>query len=606
MSGKYRIIRVIAFWLLAVLFVIFVFLPSVNKINTDFPNYYVSSNMLLDGKDLKDAYDNIEFNRQLLLYGIQGQIVSFVPYPPVNALLMLPVARLSPLDAKLVWNFLSSLLLITCIYVLTKLVQVDFYSIGIIFFLSGYALANNFLFGQAYLLMLFCLLLSVYFMKQDKDILSAFFISLSIVLKFYTIFFLFLFIFKKRFKLLFWCIAFCILLYIPVVLITGLDLNYFYFSKLMPRLGDGWVGTVYAVEYQSFFSLLHRLFHFEPSLNPNPLVQNNVAFYFFKYMWIFGLLSVSLAYVQKGEENLKLEVSLFCIIALLLLPLNASYQYVVLIPAVIFMGEYFLKQKKYLVLGVIVFVMASINSPLQVWAVNQAKNTSFFILGYAKLMGLLYLWIVNLRVLGKETGFKPFNPRMRKLLYIGGIHVFFLTILSGVVNQSETDNAVPLVKSMNFLVTNPSALNTQPEKFIYTECINEKFVLRSNFGLSIDNESIFYPRMVNEYMLEYETVENCKAVKKIIDLATGEYVLTNPSKRVTPEISKSGKWQCYVESGQVIIEELRTGIKTQLTRGKQFCSLPVFAENDTKIIFSSDRNRGVGFSTLYEIPMITK
>lgn len=604
MTGRYRTFTVIVFWVFAALFVFFVFLPSVKKVNTDFPNYYVSSNMLLDGKDLKDVYDNVEFNRQLLLYGIVGQIVSFVPYPPVNALLMLPIAKLPPLDAKLVWNFFNAFLLLACIYVLSKMVKIDFYSVGIIFFLSAYALANNFLFGQVYLLILFMLLLSVYFMMQGKDILSAFFISLSIVLKFYTIFFIFLFIFKRRLRLLFWCIGFCFLLYIPVILLTGFDLNYYYFTELMPRLGDGWVGTVYAVEYQSFISLLHRLFHYEPTLNPDPLAQSELFFYAAKYLWIFVILSVSLSYIKKNVENIKLEISLFCVIALLLLPLNASYQYVVLIPAVVFMGKHFLDQKKYLLPASIVIVMALINSPVQVWIVDQVKETPFFFLGYVKLMGLLYLWLVNLKELGKVTGIKPLDSRMRSLLYVGGIHVIALSAFSVVMNRPADDNALPLVHNSNFLITMPSALNTIPEKFVYTECINEKFVLRSNFGLSINSENVFYPKMINESLLEYETIEKKIPVRKILDLSTSESVQTALTKGEEFAVSKNGKWKCFIHKGQLILEEISSGNKQQLTHGRQISSFPVFSYNDTKIIFASDRNRGVGFSTLYVIDVV--
>jgi hypothetical protein len=365
----------------------------------------------------------------------------------------------------------------------------------------------------------------------------------------------------------------------------------------MPRLGDGWVGTVYAVEYQSFISLLHRLFHFEPALNPYPLVQSELMFYLFKYLWIFSILFVSLAFVRKSCENLKLELSLFCITSLLLLPLNASYQYIILVPAVIFIGEYLLSKKKYLQLAIIVLVMALTNSPLQVWIVNQLSGGPLYMLAYVKLMGLLYLWLINLRLLKGE----PVPFRVLKFISAGLSFAVLLAAISFISAKSINDNAVPLVNSRNFLITMPSALNTVPEKFVYTECINEKFVLRSNFGLSIESENVFYPRLINEAMLEYETVENKIPVKKILDLSTGESVITEPKVRSHLVLSNNGKMRCYTAGGEVILEELRTGNKTQLTRGRQICSFPVFSENDTKIIFASDRNRGVGFTTLYEI-----
>nr|HMT11467.1 hypothetical protein [Ignavibacteria bacterium] len=70
------------------------------------------------------------------MYGIEGQIVSFVPYPPLTALLMLPIARLEPLTAKLYWNIMNLLLLAASIIVIKKLVSLDIFSVGIIFFLS--------------------------------------------------------------------------------------------------------------------------------------------------------------------------------------------------------------------------------------------------------------------------------------------------------------------------------------------------------------------------------------------------------------------------------------------------------------------------------------
>jgi hypothetical protein len=600
MKRKNKLISAILFYLIAVLFIAFVFVPSMKKINTDFPNYYVSSNMLLDGKDMKTAYDNVEFNRQLLLYGIEGQIVSFIPYPPVSAILFLPIAKLEPLTAKLVWNIFNVILLIFCIYVLWKLTNFDFYNIGIIFFLSAYALTNNFLFGQAYLLVLLCLCLSIYFMIQGKDLLAALFMALSIVLKFYTVYFIFLFIFKKRFKLLFYTIAFGLMLYIPVVLITGYDVNLFYYSKLIFRLSDGWVGTAYAVEYQSFITLLHKLFNYEPVLNPHPLINSLVMFYIFKYLFVCGVLSVSLSYLIKTNENIKLEISLFCIISMLFLPLNASYQYVVLIPAIVFLCEYYLKDKDYIMIGTLLFILLFINSPAEVWVVNKVKDSSFFLLGYTKLFALLYLWLLNLKILGVKTGVKPFGSHTRKYMLIGGIHVVGLTIMSSLINIPINDGAHNVVANNNYMISMPSALNTMPERFIYTECTNGKFTLNSNFGFKYDKENVFNPIFIDSSDIAYETIVDKKAVKRLLNLNNGESTVTDKIYPNHTTLSKNENMKCYITDGQLFLEDIKNSKVIQLTSGRQLNSHPVFANNDTKIIFCSDRNRGTGFTTLYE------
>lgn len=42
----------------------------------------------------------------------------------------------------------------------------------------------------------------------------------------------------------------------------------------------------------------------------------------------------------------------------------------------------------------------------------------------------------------------------------------------------------------NYMISMPSEYGN---KMIWTECINNKFVLRSDFGFSYDKENVFYP-----------------------------------------------------------------------------------------------------------------
>lgn len=593
-SVKTYIIPAAIFTALAALFVIFVFMPSVQKVNTDFPNYYVSANMYLESKDLRTAYDNVAFNRELLMYGIEGQIVSFVPYPPLTALLMLPIARLEPLTAKLYWNMFNLLLLAASILVIKKLVTLDVFSVGILFFLSAYALTNNFLFGQAYMLVLFCLVMFIYFMLKGRSLPAAVFLSLSIVLKFYTVFFIFLFIFKKEYRLLVYTIIVTGLLYIPAILLTGFDLNYFYYTQIMTRLGDGWVGTVYAAEYQSFVSLLHRLFDAEPMFNPDPLVRSPLLFYFFKFSYIFTVLTFSIVYLKRGAENLKLQIALFCTVCLLLLPLNASYQYVVLIPAVVFLAEHCLQQKKLYMAAVIVFVIALINSPVQVKLTALFKDSPLFIFAYIKLFGLFFLWIVNLRLLKPAAEPDYYSSRMKKFFAIAGIHIILLTAISYYLNKPINDGAEFVQTGSSYLVSMPSAIGG---RVVWVECVNEKFVLRSNFGFTYDKENVFYPVFTDSMHIAFETIENRKPKQKIIDIKTGIQRDASSLKLNVPQVE--GSTELVSADGVLWHRTVPAAVETRLTFGKQFCYFPVFAGSDS-MYFCSDRYRGVGFTALYK------
>lgn len=554
--------------------------------------------MYIDGKDMKTAYDNVEFNRQLLMYGINNQIVSYTPYPPLTALIMLPIAKLAPLDAKLWWNIFNLLVLLACMIMLAKITQLDFFKCGLIFFLSGFALANNFMFGQVYLLVLLFLLLSMSFMQQDNDILSAVFIALSIVLKFYTIFFVFLFLFKKRYKLLIYTIVFSILIYIPVVLLTGFDLNWFYFTTIMPRLGDAWVGTVYAAEYQSWLSLVHRWFSYEPILNPEPFFDSTLAFYVLKYSYIFFILTLAISVLKRSGENLKLELSLFCITCLLLLPVNASYQFVVLIPAAAILFKHFWDKKKYFAGASLVLLMFIMNSHIQIYLTNTFKGSPYNIFAYVKLIGLLIFFAVNIKILLGLNGIKLFNKHNSRLFALSGIPIIVLTILSYSMNKPFEDKAEFISTGNNYLVSMPSAFGS---RLVWTECINDKFVLRSNFGFGYDKENVFYPVLIDSQHITFETIENKQPKQRVIDIITGIQRDASAVKFNAGSYNKDKTKSTYSVDGIIYIEDLQTGEKFPVTQGKQMCYFPVFADSDSTVIFCSDRNRGVSFTALYKM-----
>lgn len=592
-----KIISFSSFIILTGIFIYSVFIPSVQKINTDFPNYYVSANMYLDGKDMKTAYDNILFNRELQLYGINDQVVSCTPYPPLTALLFVPLARMEPLDAKLVWNIMNLLILAGCVLLLSKIAEINFIHTALIFFLSGFALANNFLLGQAYLPVLLFLLLGIFFMQEENDIPAGLFIALSIVLKFFTVFFIFLFIFKKRYRLLAYTIVFTAIIYIPVILLTGFDLNYFYYTAIMPRLGDGWVGTVYAPEYQSWLSLLHRWFSYEPALNPNPLAESNLAFYFFKYAWIFFILTLAVSAVKKTNNNFREEISLFCITCLLLLPVNASYQFVILVPAAVIIFKYYSDRQKFIAAAAVVLLMFIMNSHVQVYITNVFKNTPLYIFAYIKLAGLLIFFWLNISILKNINAEKLFNSRSLRFLAIGGVHVVVLTGLSYFLNKPGVETSEYVNLGSNYIYSTPASYNN---RLVWTEPVNERFVLRSNFGFKYDKHSVYFPVFTDSQHIAFEYIENKTPKQIVVDLITGIERDASGIILNTRSSNKNKTVECYSKEGAITLEDPSTGKHYPLTSVRQMCTYPVFADDST-IVYASDKNRGVGFTAIYKV-----
>ena len=590
------------FFILAALFTVFVFFPSVKKINTDFPNYYVSSNMFLDGKDLMKAYDNAEFNKQVLFYGIEDQFVSFVPYPPVNALLMLPLAKLEPLTAKLIWNIFNLIFFLLSIFFVSKISGLNFFLTGILFFSSGYAFVNNFFFGQAYLLVLMLFTASIYFLHKGKDIPAALLFSLSVLLKFYTIFFLLLFLCRKKFRFVAASVLFIIFLNLIVFTITGWELNLFYYSVIMPRISDGWVGTVYASEFQSVISMLHTFFYSEPSLNPYPLTESPQLYFIFKYVFYFGILFASVFTVLNSDnlkDNSKLQISLFCFVCMLLLPVNASYQYVILIPAIAILVSHFISEKKFLFTVVMLILFFIINSPVALYIISITKNTPYFFLGYVKLFILIFFWI-NILFIIRKSSVK--NTSMSSKLRYSFAYVFLVLVMSQMslaLNNNKDDGAINILSNSNYMISMPDVRN---DDIIFTECRNERFIMNSNFGLKFDKENVFNPRFKSSNEIEFETISKRNVNYKKLSLNTmTDSLISNRTDSAHINYSGDRTLMCYSKDGQIFLERISDHKTEQVTSGNSFNYYPVFNSDDSGILFSSDRKRGVGFTSLYEI-----
>ncbi|MBL8015691.1 MAG: hypothetical protein JNK43_00350 [Ignavibacteria bacterium] len=222
------------------------------------------------------------------------------------------------------------------------------------------------------------------------------------------------------------------------------------------------------------------------------------------------------------------------------------------------------------------------------------KDSPFFIFAYVKLFGLLFLWIVNLRLL--KTAAEPgyYNRRMKKFFAIAGVHIAILTAISLFVNKPIDDGAEFVQTGSSYLVSMPSVSGG---RLVWTECVNEKFVLRSNFGFSYERENVFYPAFTDSMHIAFETIEGRKPKQRIIDVKTGIQRDASSIRLNVPQVV--GSTELVSIDGVLWHHAIPPMFETRLTFGRQFCYFPVFAGSDS-MYFCSDRYRGVGFTALYK------
>jgi hypothetical protein len=313
-------------------------IPGWRTLNTDFPNYYVVARLVAEHYCLDRIYDWIWLQRIADHMGISHQIVGFLSLTPFSALPILPLSWLSPLEAKRVWLLCNGALLAAVVSLLSRSAGMKLRTAWLIALCSVIPLRTEFVTGQMHLLVL-ALLASAYVSHmRGRQALSGLCIGLAAALKVYPIFFCVYFLAKQRWKALAATIAVIVCCVIASWLVFGSAAMTAYLSQQLPRSLQGESMNAFLPSATSSAAMFHRLFLFEPELNPHPLRQSTVLYSVVYPLWQALLAGLVLARIRtsfRADDRETLEWSLFTTLLLFLSSTPASYHFVVLISAAI-------------------------------------------------------------------------------------------------------------------------------------------------------------------------------------------------------------------------------------------------------------------------------
>jgi len=310
-------------------------IPAWSEVQSDFPNYYISSKILLEGKSEK-LYHNEWFHEKGKKMGIDGH-TRFSPFPPLTALVMLPIAFFKPLAAKRIWTILNIFCLVIVIYFFHKITHWDYHLSAIFILLAGIGLASNLRLGQLYIIITALVLLSYILAENKKDYSAGFILALCTVLKYFTVAFILAYAFNKNWRLLGAAMVTTVFLLIIQYIIFGPSLMVSYFTDILfPHLegkiqGQGEFSHI----FQSWEVFLKNIFVDNAFENPNPMINWPMGKTIINFILI-ALVIVPLVYIFKKtsvfDNKTKLNIYLYTISlgVFVLLPLTATYHFMLI------------------------------------------------------------------------------------------------------------------------------------------------------------------------------------------------------------------------------------------------------------------------------------
>jgi hypothetical protein len=333
-------------WMLLVILLVQMGLRAAPKawhtLNSDFPSYYLTARLTREHYDTTRIYEWIWLQRQKDHRVIDQRIVGMVPSTPFSTVFVYPFALMPALAAKHCWLIFNLGLLLATLVFLRYLTAFSWRHIFLVVALSG-PLRANFLLGQYYILLLFLLTLACWLYLDQKRFAAGLLVGLAAGLKIFPIIYFLLFIRKRDWRALTGGVVAFLGSLAASISIFGWELNRIYLSQVLPAAFRGEALGPYNLQAASLSSLLHRLFVYEPQLNPHPAANIPWMFSVLHSILQMAVVAPAILLTVPEEHNprrVRLEWAAILLASLAISTAAASYLFTLLIlPVALILGS---------------------------------------------------------------------------------------------------------------------------------------------------------------------------------------------------------------------------------------------------------------------------
>jgi len=453
-----RFFLYVAFGVLAIRLVWMYVIPGWSQISTDFPAYYTPAWAVRHNEPLTDVYDPYWFDVERERSGIHGALAIFNVYPPLSALLMWPIANLSPPAAKEIWSVANILALAGSVILIARTCEVPVANVGVIALLGGDALGNNFTFGQFYIVLTLLFVVGVCF-SDRIPILSGFCTALAALVKIFPAFLLLYFGVTRRWRALAWTLAVAVALSLIAVATIGTVVHREFILEALPRAMQGEILDPYIVKQNALQTLIRRAFVTEPSLNPNPIFAAPALGFFLRAFTALSVASITLIALRHSRRTRSrieplLQLGAITSACLLITSGQGTHQQFLLFPGIAAAVHHFKDLwVRYMVAGAFALVCSNAMGVSSRW-----DSGWRMLLAFPRAYIVLALWIGFLF----SPGILQLNPR------VVAVAIGIVAVIAGLSaardlerwDLDERDSAVMVQASSARLLQSFPAVNT--------------------------------------------------------------------------------------------------------------------------------------------------
>ena len=395
----------VALVLLTVQFAVRTLPDAWKTLNTDFPNYFVTASLVRAHADTSRVYEWVWIERQKDHLQLDQRIIGMVPITPFSTLAVYPLTRLPALTAKHWWNLFNLGLLAATAMLIRGMTGIAWRRILLVVAVN-FALRLNFMYGQYYVLLLFLLTLACYLYLRQRRFLSGVAIGIAAGLKIFPVIFLLYFLRKRDWRAFAGGAVAGLAAALVSIAVFGWELHRVYLAQVLPASLRGEGLDPYNLSAASLSSLLHRLFVYEPQLNPHPAI--NVAWLFAIFHSVLQMLVMApaLLLAERGNTDarrVRLEWAAIVAASLAISTSPGTYLFTLLILPVCLMLEVLPRGKHYVFKAVLAgaYAVATFMS-----GAGQGYEGWLSLLAVPRLHALLVLCVLAYVLLVRQRSFR--------------------------------------------------------------------------------------------------------------------------------------------------------------------------------------------------------
>ncbi len=367
------------------------------KIEGTFIASYVAGRNLLQGMNPVLLYQFPYFQKLIGVSGLTERILSFVGATPSSIAADAFLAFTPVMMARILFTAANLAAFVMLVHATAKVVGTSNKTAYMVFLSSSFALASNFQAGEPFIIFALLFVLAFYAFSLGK--VAACGVLIGLAFPFNPIFVLpaILFLLAAKWRAFTYFLISAVSLLAVTYLVVGNSTFVFYYQRIVTAYLNGRVLNPFSDTFQTAWSFLRRMFMFNETLNPNPLLKSTPAFLMASSFFKASVVVPGAYFFYKGVSMDKPREALVAATfpVLLLLPVFTPAELVMLAPAIVAIVQSATEEGRTRIAGIFLVLYALACIPFYMFEGEFAGAWSIF-LDYECLFLLFAIYILYL------------------------------------------------------------------------------------------------------------------------------------------------------------------------------------------------------------------